>query len=135
MTRHCHYCGALDTLVCEIEPATAGVARFGAQARCHGCGLAGPRALAMTLGLAQAEAWLLWDGLPARLAVTSGPGQAPEPTPDALHAAMVSRGLTIRRHGDGWAANLPTGEAIHATHAATPDGAMRAAYDYFQSRF
>lgn len=70
MTRHCPYCGATDALVCQIDPAPrpGSVARYHAQARCLGCGLSGPWAGAMTPGAAQASAWLLWDGLPARLA-------------------------------------------------------------------
>ncbi len=70
MTRHCHYCGSPHDLVCQFDPAPrpGSVARYHAQARCLGCGLSGPWAGAMTPGAAQASAWLLWDGLPARLA-------------------------------------------------------------------
>ena len=76
MTRHCHYCGATDALVCQIVPSPwpGSVALFHAQVDCAGCGLAGPLAGGMTPGEAQRSAWLLWDGLPVRLAVTSAGG-------------------------------------------------------------
>lgn len=76
MSRVCHYCGSPHDLVCEIVPLPrpGSVARFYAQVDCAGCGLAGPLAGGMTPGEAQRSAWLLWDGLPVRLAVTSAGG-------------------------------------------------------------